>query len=389
MKLSACIIARDTSSLELYRAIASVRPLVDEVVVVCNAVERPTPIEGVVLDWFTTCNAKRNCQGVCACQAGDIVDFSSARNWSFSLATGDWLVWLDSDDEVVFEDPDVLRKYAAQGRPTMARYEYSYKDGKPDCVYELVRLMPKGLATWCYPVHERTSLPGWPEEACAKGKPSEITWKHRQTDRTESARRNLRIVTHWKEDPRYAKDPRFLFFAAQANAESSQLHQALGLYHRSYDVQPEPDYRYLTSKNCVELLIGLGRHDAAVTWAYRAVESRPDWPLGYFLLGIAYYERFIKRGELGDARASARFFRVGFSVQDKPVSILPVEPDFGDFRAHLYYHFVCAALGDLKEAIRSCRVALLTGRDEGMRANLGKLEAEYAKRVVESARVAP
>ena len=356
---------------------------------VCNAVERPAPVEGVVLDWFTVCNAKKRCGGPCGCEPGDLVDFSALRNRSFQLATGDHLAWLDTDDELSYDDPDALRRLAEEGRPVMAPYEYAYENGKPDTVFTVARMVPRGLATWCYPVHERMSTPGFPEDACVKT--TEVVWKHRRTGEAwqASIARNLRIVRHWQDSRELRGDSRFLFYSAQAHEEAKQFNGALGLYHRSYEVQDEPDYRFLTCKRATELLIHMGAHNKAVTWAYRAVESRPDWPTGYFLLGIAYYELFVRTKDVAHARVSARFFRVGFSIQDKPVSILPVEPDMGDFRAHLYYHYVCAALGDIKEAIRSCRVALLTGRDEGMRANLARLEEEQARRVLAEVRSAP
>ena len=289
MKLSACLITRDASSPELQRAIASVRPLVDEVVVVCNAVERPAPVEGVVLDWFTVCNAKKRCGGPCGCEPGDLVDFSALRNRSFQLATGDHLAWLDTDDELSYDDPDALRRLAEEGRPVMAPYEYAYENGKPDTVFTVARMVPRGLATWCYPVHERMSTPGFPEDACVKT--TEVVWKHRRTGEAwqASIARNLRIVRHWQDSRELRGDSRFLFYSAQAHEEAKQFNGALGLYHRSYEVQDEPDYRFLTCKRATELLIHMGAHNKAVTWAYRAVESRPDWPTGYFLLGIAYY----------------------------------------------------------------------------------------------------
>jgi hypothetical protein len=98
--LSVCIIARNEAA-NLPRAIASVRGLADEIVVAdTGSTDRTVEIAtelGAVVCHFPWCD-----------------DFSAARNFAIDHARGDWIFWLDSDEELL---PDS----AAEVRQCMAR----------------------------------------------------------------------------------------------------------------------------------------------------------------------------------------------------------------------------------------------------------------------------
>ena len=105
--VSACMIVRDEPLDQLKAAIASIRPLVDELVVVDTGSAKVPDLAGLgvdVHDVFTDCND----------EDGQMVDFALARNHSRSLAHGEYFTWIDADDVVVGPDgkppaPETLR----------------------------------------------------------------------------------------------------------------------------------------------------------------------------------------------------------------------------------------------------------------------------------------
>jgi GT2 family glycosyltransferase/SAM-dependent methyltransferase len=85
-RVSLCMIVRD-SARTLGPCLASVRPWVDEMIVVDTGSQDSTPAiaekYGARVFYFPWCD-----------------DFSAARNESLSHATGEWLFWMDSDDTI-------------------------------------------------------------------------------------------------------------------------------------------------------------------------------------------------------------------------------------------------------------------------------------------------
>ena len=90
-----------------------------------------------------------------------IDDFSAARNYSFSKLDGDWLFWVDADDEVY--QAENLRKLAENAEPDTGAiwfpYHYAIDEfGNPTTVYERERLLRASFGwVWRNRVHETVS----------------------------------------------------------------------------------------------------------------------------------------------------------------------------------------------------------------------------------------
>jgi glycosyltransferase involved in cell wall biosynthesis/Tfp pilus assembly protein PilF len=102
IQLSLCMIVRDEEE-RLGRCLDSVKGLVDEIVVVDTG-SRDRTVEiaqshGAVMGHFPWCD-----------------DFSAARNVSLSLASGEWILWLDADDLMPAEYHADIRALLEQGR---------------------------------------------------------------------------------------------------------------------------------------------------------------------------------------------------------------------------------------------------------------------------------
>ncbi|HLG73297.1 MAG TPA: glycosyltransferase family 2 protein, partial [Chloroflexota bacterium] len=99
--ISACLIVRD-EEVHLPRCLGSIQGKVDQIVVVDTGSQDRTVdlaqnagAEVHHFDWRD--------------------DFSAARNESLRHATGDWIIWLDADDELVESQPGALRDLCRQG----------------------------------------------------------------------------------------------------------------------------------------------------------------------------------------------------------------------------------------------------------------------------------
>jgi glycosyltransferase involved in cell wall biosynthesis len=98
--LSLCMIVRNESK-HLARCLASAQPYVDEIVVIDTGSEDNT-LEiaarfGAKLDHFAWCD-----------------DFSAARNYSLTRVSGEWVLHLDADEELVVADPNFRQQLLTQ-----------------------------------------------------------------------------------------------------------------------------------------------------------------------------------------------------------------------------------------------------------------------------------
>ncbi len=93
--LSVCMIARDEAA-NLPRALQSVRAVADEI---------------ILADTGSTDNSREvaAAHGAVVCDFPWSDDFSAARNAALARATGDWILWLDADEELRAESVVPLR----------------------------------------------------------------------------------------------------------------------------------------------------------------------------------------------------------------------------------------------------------------------------------------
>ncbi len=98
--LSLCMIVKNEGK-NLARCLASAQPYVDEIVVVDTGSEDNTLAIAAQfdakLDYFEWCD-----------------DFAAARNYSLARVTGEWILHLDADEELIVEDPDFRQQLLSQ-----------------------------------------------------------------------------------------------------------------------------------------------------------------------------------------------------------------------------------------------------------------------------------
>jgi len=142
-KLTLCMIVRDEEE-RLGRCLDSVQGLVDEIVVVDTGSKDQTikvaEERGATIGHFSWCD-----------------DFSAARNVSLSLATGDWIMWLDADDILPAECHAPIRRLV-EGARNKAYFFVLDDQGYEQVSCLQMRLFPNAPGIqFEMPVHEQVS----------------------------------------------------------------------------------------------------------------------------------------------------------------------------------------------------------------------------------------
>ena len=175
MKISVCMIVKD-EELVLSRCMDCVRQFADEIIIVdTGSTDKTKEIARKYTDKvydFEWCD-----------------DFSKARNYSFSLATMDYIMWLDADDVLEYGEIEKINqlKLNMVADTYMLKYATSFdENGKPNFVFERERIVRRdSRAIWHGFVHEAIVPFGKVEYL-------DITIQHRKIA-THYTKRNLNL----------------------------------------------------------------------------------------------------------------------------------------------------------------------------------------------------
>ena len=255
--------------------------------------DRP-PIEGVdVTAHFDGCNTQVDCplDSACKCKAGDLTDFSAARNRSFELASGDLLTWIDSDDTLRGQGD--LRGLYKEGARVLSPYEYAF-DASGRCTSRQYtdRVVARGTR-WTEPVHNMLVFaPGMKIE-----KSDAFVWRHERTPEgvKTSRERSLRILRHWEKTPRYQNDARFVYYLGRVHLDCGILGRASRELERAFHLEADVDKRATIALDLARCFTPKYAHHA-LPWAHKALELRPEWPSPWLACARAYH--FTSRPEV-------------------------------------------------------------------------------------------
>ena len=144
--ISLCMIVRDEENI-ISRCLESVKDLVDEIIIVdTGSVDNTKAIAAQYTDKIYDFEW--------------INDFSKARNYSFSKATKDYIMWLDADDVILPEDRQKLRELRMKLDGTvdvyLMKYNYSFdENGNATLIQKRERLFKReNNYQWVSPIHE-------------------------------------------------------------------------------------------------------------------------------------------------------------------------------------------------------------------------------------------
>ena len=152
ISISLCMIVKD-EELVLGRCLDSVKNLVDEIIIVdTGSTDKTKEIAALYTDKIYDFEW--------------INDFSAARNYSFSKATKDYIMWLDADDVLLEEDyiklQDLKESLDESVDMVVMKYNMSFdKNNNPCFSYNRERLLKRSMNyKWLGEVHEAISYYG-------------------------------------------------------------------------------------------------------------------------------------------------------------------------------------------------------------------------------------
>lgn len=351
--LSCTMIVRDEAS-TLSPLLETVRPLVDELVIVDTGSSDNTPdiaeAFADVFDTYSGCNDP---------ETGLIEDFAAARNYAASLAECDFMVWVDGDDEVErFEH--FAMAIAAGGhegklRRWVAPYEYNFDDHGRCMLFQARERMvyPRRAFRWISPVHEMLlPIEGQHEDLLIP----EVIYRHR-ADHSRKPRelgRNLRIlhkyVARVGED-----DPRAIFYVGREHDRFGDVGTAARFYRRTTELAGADETKCQAMLALCRIFRDWGALPESLEWGMRAMATK-GWQEPYFEVAKTCLA-FAEAGERRDynLRRAAQFIPVGLNLR--------TEAEYGfdpreRFAIHDQLSRALELLGDVDGALESAEMGL-------------------------------
>jgi tetratricopeptide (TPR) repeat protein len=268
--LSLAMIVRDEEAL-LPRLLQSARTFCDQMVVVdTGSSDRTVEIAraaGAQVEHFAW-----------------IDDFGAARNYAFSLCTGDWIIWLDADDSLSEQSQRILFEwkstFLASTDKDMICLPY---------VNQAARTMRERLVRrsanfrWHYPIHEVIPVP-------SKGALmlSDVEVMHAPSASLAGRKegRNLRILEKWS---RTSNEGYMLFYYGLELLDNQRFDEAVEAIKRFLAQERGDDKhgaRYWSTVRLADALKILGRFQEGIEYCGNAITLAPSRGEAYTMMGL-------------------------------------------------------------------------------------------------------
>lgn len=223
-----------------------------------------------------------------------IDDFAAARNYSFSHAQDDYVMWLDCDD--VLANPEAFRQWKTDVMPIanywMNTYHYSINEkGEPTCSFMRERVIQNRIGyEWMHFVHEGI-LPVTNDQ----NKPNisyATSWHVRhmrtQKDIEVDRHRNLNIF----EKNLSRMDARLAYYYGKELFEAQKPMEAFTqLLKTSKEAALEPQDRILCIQYCAMAAMMCNQYDTAIQTASVGLQLAPNRAELYCIIGDCYLRK--------------------------------------------------------------------------------------------------
>jgi len=284
VKLSACLIVKNEEK-HLDRCLASVKPIVDEIVVVdTGSIDRTVEIAekyGAKIGHFEWCD-----------------DFAAARNESLKLATGDWALWIDADEELDSNGFSQIREGLM--RPQFAGYYFqiiNFMEAEKEAntyVHTAIRLFRIIPGVWFTGrIHEQIiggfKERGYVPATLTKGVIKHYGYQHASMVEKDKINRTINMLRREVEES--PKEPFHWFNLANAYSVASMTAPAEEAARKCVElIDGDAPYGPAIYQILCSSLITLGRASEALLFNNRAIAKGYDTILNEFERAHAYFE---------------------------------------------------------------------------------------------------
>ena len=279
-----------------------------------------------------------------------IDDFSAARNFSLSKATGDFILWVDADD--IVENPEAI--------PALLRQSFDVHDfniiyGNDSFHHARLFRNHRGIhfngRVHEYPVLDsQFQTAGIPSHILSHQRETSInvihkTEKHSTEDRSE---RNYRILKkELEEDPR---NSRALFYLGNSLKEMTRYDEAIETYQKYLEISTWKDEMWMAQRNIGNILMWQKKHKEAIEVFLKAISIDDRWAESYYYIGECYFI-------LIDYRSSIDWM---MQATEKELPISPLWKEASVYKEAPYRYIFASyeILGDIERAIHYCKIAI-------------------------------